>query len=526
MAQVGKVWLVGAGPGDLGLLTLKGKQVLEEAEVIVYDALISTEILGLIPSGAEAINVGKRASSHLMRQDKINELLLEKAMSGKKVVRLKGGDPFVFGRGGEELELLYEKHIPFEIVPGITSSVAVPAYAGIPVTHRDYASSFHIITGHIKENGTLNIDFASLVKLKGTLVFLMGISAMELICTRLIEEGMDKDMPAAILERGTLAGQRRVTATVSTLCIKAKEAQINTPAIILIGEVCGLEEKFSWAEKRPLGGKQILVTRPKEAASIMAEKLRRLGAQVIEMPAIDTVPITDNLQLCNELKNLGQGTKEKWVVFTSPQGVKIFFQQLHSIKIDMRQLLCIPQLRFAVIGKGTKMELEGHGIFADLMPDSYSAGELGKKLGEEVGKDSHIVIFRAKNGSEDLLEELKKKNILYRDIAIYETKYHINHVLKEKVRNDFKNHEIDYVTFTSASTVKGFVGSMQGLSEKKNLEETEYQAEFDFGEVNAICIGQQTAQEARKYGMKIKVSKEASMDSMIELLCQQGNMIG
>lgn len=505
MNQKGKVWLIGAGPGDLGLLTLKGKQILEEAEVVIYDALISTQILGMIPESAEAIHVGKRANHHTMAQDKINKLLLDKALEGKKVVRLKGGDPFVFGRGGEELELLYENQIPFEVVPGITSSIAVPTYAGIPVTHREITSSFHIITGHAKQNGTLDIDFTSLVKLNGTLVFLMGISVMEHICTRLVEEGMSKDMPAAVLERGTLAGQRKVIATVSTLWERAKEAAIKTPAVILVGEVSKLGERFSWMEKRPLGGKQIVVTRPKEVASVMAEKLRKLGAQVIEMPAIDTLPLEDTTKLCTALEKLRKGKRGQWIVFTSPQGVKIFFKQLNLLKVDLRQLLCISHLKFAVIGKGTQSALEGYGIFADLMPEQYCAKELGRELRKEVEKENKVYLFRAKEGSKEIIEELEAAAIEYEDIPIYETVYHTCCALKEKIQNDFQNGEIDYVTFTSASTVKGFVKVMD---------------QVDFSTINTICIGEQTAREAQKYGMKINVSKEATMDSMIDFLLE------
>ena len=231
----GKVWLAGAGPGDAGLLTVKAAELIKSADVIVYDALISAEILSRIPTETEVIYVGKHAGNHPVPQDEINRILVREAKKGKKVLRLKGGDPFVFGRGGEELE------------EGITSSVAVPAYAGIPVTHRDYTSSFHVITGHARKDGTLSIDFKSLVKLNGTLVFLMSISSMEMILNGLMNAGMPSDMPAAVLERGTTARQRRVTATVGTLKEEADRAGIRTPAIILVGKVCALSEQLHWA---------------------------------------------------------------------------------------------------------------------------------------------------------------------------------------------------------------------------------------------------------------------------------------
>ena len=238
--KTGKVWLVGAGPGDIGLFTLKGLKVLEQADVVVYDSLVGQGVLSRIPENARLINVGKRASHHIMRQENINQVLLEEAQRGLRVVRLKGGDPFLFGRGGEELELLRENGIPYEVVPGVTSSIAVPAYNGVPVTHRDFCSSVHIITGHKKAGEEYDIDFRALVDTKGTLVFLMGVSALPDICEGLIGAGMEKDMPAAILQKGTTAGQKRIVATVSTLEEEVKRQGIETPAIIVVGKVCTL----------------------------------------------------------------------------------------------------------------------------------------------------------------------------------------------------------------------------------------------------------------------------------------------
>lgn len=250
----GKVWLVGAGPGDSLLMTIKGRKVLEEADVVVYDSLVGDSILSTLPQEAQLINVGKRASNHTMAQDKINQLLLSLAQEGKKVVRLKGGDPFLFGRGGEELELLAENNIPYEVVPGVTSPLAVPAYNGIPVTHRDYTSSLHIITGHKKAGNEYDIDFQALVRTKGTLVFLMGVHALKDICSGLLAGGMDPDMPAAILQKGTTAGQKRIVATVSTLAGEVERKGIETPAIIVVGRVCELADRFQWYENLPLGG--------------------------------------------------------------------------------------------------------------------------------------------------------------------------------------------------------------------------------------------------------------------------------
>ena len=505
MEASGKVWLVGAGPGDRGLFTLKGKEVLEKAQVVVYDALVSREILSLIPDSAEAFYAGKRAHHNVMKQEEINELLLKKAQEGKRVVRLKGGDPFVFGRGGEELELLVQNKIPFEIVPGITSSVAVPAYAGIPVTHREYTSSFHIITGHAKEGSPLLIDFESLVKLDGTLVFLMGISAMEEICKGLIDAGMTKDTPAAVIQKGTTSKQMSVNATIESLVEESDKAQIKTPAIIIIGKVCELGKEFAWAMLRPLGGKEVVITRPKEANQEMAIKLRSLGAQVIEMPMIKTVPLDITKKEKEQLKQISYGNHEKWIVFTSAQGVRYFFEQLKELEWDLRRLLGCAVVKFAVIGKGTKKALEKHGIFADLMPEVYSAVELGKALVRNVSEKGEVFIFRAEKGSRQLTDILREAEIMYVDIPIYKTVHRAAPIMSTSLKKAFATEEIDYVTFTSGSAVVGFVEEMRGI---------------DFTKVVAICIGEQTALTARKYGMQVKVSKEASIKSMIELITE------
>ena len=273
-SRKGKVWLAGAGPGDAALLTVKTRELMGQADVVVYDALVSTEILSLIPEHVKMICVGKRAGKHPVPQPEINEILVREALKGNQVLRLKGGDPFVFGRGGEEIERLLEDDIPYEVIPGITSAVAVLAYNGIPITHRDYTSSFHVITGHARKGKELSIPYEQLVKLNGTLVFLMGISALSEIVNGLLLAGMDPQTEAAVLEKGTTAHQRRVIATLETLKDRVREAGIQTPAIIVVGKVCGLADEFAWEEKRPLSGRQILLTRPRQNISKLAGILR------------------------------------------------------------------------------------------------------------------------------------------------------------------------------------------------------------------------------------------------------------
>ena len=561
----GKVWLVGAGPGDSGLFTLKGLEVLQGADVVVYDALIGVELMALIPEDAVKIDVGKRASNHRMPQERINKVLLEQAQAGRKVVRLKGGDPFLFGRGGEELELLVENHIPYEIVPGVTSAFAVPAYNGIPVTHRDYTSSVHVITGHRRgdrgqDGGSslscLDIDFEALARTQGTLIFLMGLSNLPVIMKGLMDAGLDPGTPAAVLEKGTTAEQRRVTATVETLEAESKKAGIQAPAIIVVGQVCKLAESFAWAEKRPLGGKRILLTRPKELISEMAARLRRLGAEVVELPAIDTVPIDPNPALddclgrffgtscqvqtaesaavteavtrgCMQNAEHAQDSRHSpdWLVFTSPTGVRIFmdrFLQDH----DIRDLW---GTRIASIGAGSSRKLKQYGIKPDFVPSVFDGETLGRELAEKIileknGRENNIpvsiaaisqgkncglldesvpvriLIPRAAIGNPELIEELKKiGSVEILDIPTYNTEYRSSGIVD--VKGLLREGSIDYAVFTSASTVRGFRAQTEDL---------------DLSGLKAVCIGRQTRAAADALGMETRMAEKATLDALVD----------
>lgn len=498
MRMTGKVWLVGAGPGDVGLFTLKGKQVLEQAEVVVYDSLVGDGVLAMVPAGARLINVGKRAGHHLMKQEMINQVLLEEAQKGYRVVRLKGGDPFLFGRGGEELELLSEHGIPYEVVPGVTSCIAVPAYNGIPVTHRDYCSSVHVITGHKKAGQSYNIDFEALVRTGGTLVFLMGVTALEDICSNLIKAGMSPSVPAAILQQGTTAGQKRIVATVGTLKEEVDRQGILTPAIIVVGGVCEVADRFEWYEKLPLAGCKIVVTRPKELISQMADRLRKQGAEVLELPAIALSPVEDDRKIRECLEQL---EKYQWIAFTSPSGVKIFFEFLKKNGKDIRAL---GRAKLAAIGKGTKRELEARGMYPDLMPEVFDGASLGKKMAECCEENSRILIPRAAIGNAEIIRELSvRKDLVVDDVATYEIRYEVQSIIDES--GAFERGEITYAVFTSASTVRGFVHALPGL---------------EYSKVKAVCIGKQTAAQAEEYGMHTYTAKEASIDSLVELVIQ------
>ncbi|MCD8012678.1 MAG: uroporphyrinogen-III C-methyltransferase [Lachnospiraceae bacterium] len=617
MEKVGKVTLVGAGPSDPGLFTLKGKRALEAAEAVVYDALVGQGILNMIPGTAEAINVGKRANHHTMPQNEISQLLVQKAKEGKRVVRLKGGDPFLFGRGGEEIEALVQEGIPFEVVPGVTSALAVPAYQGIPVTHRDFCSSVHIITGHkraaagcshpqtekslnasaecsypqteeslnaaaecshsqtekslnasagcshsqtgeflnaaepahaLPDNETVpDIDFDALVRTKGTLVFLMGVSSLGDICRGLLVAGMQPSTPAALLIQGTTAHQRRIIATVATLEEEVKRQGSDTPAIIVVGDVCALAEEFSWVDRQPLGGVKVLLTRPKELISETAAKLREKGAEVLELPTIRTERIPYNGRLAQAFERLDT---YQWIVFTSPTGVRIFFEEMKERGIDCRAL---GSVQFAVIGNGTKKALAEHGFYADLMPDVYDAAHLGRALRNAIvnmnseqrifmeensqrqssgkcflddGRDlSHILIPRAAAGSPELLAELGE-GVCVDDIPTYETRYATSPYVD--LRKEFAGGAIDYVMFTSASTVRGFAAAVEETpppcAQRESRPQGEAQ-EMDYTNVQAICIGKQTEAAAAGLGMKTYVAANASVDSLIERLCEVNNNI-
>ena len=494
--NAGKVWLVGAGPGDAGLFTLKGKTVLEQADVVVFDHLVGQSILAMIPKTAELVDVGKISGNHPVPQKEINQILVGEALKGKRVVRLKGGDPFLFGRGGEEIEAILSHGISFEVVPGVTSAISVPAYNGIPVTHRDYCSSVHIITGHTKNLERADIDFPALVKFGGTLVFLMGVASMPVICRELIEAGMDPAMPAAILENGTAAHQRRVVSDLKNLPEAAAKAEIQTPAIIVVGKVCSLAEQFHWAEDRALGRMKIMVTRPKDRSSGLTLKLQEYGAEVIEIPTIETDMILDNDSLKEALENM-EGYD--WIAFTSPFGVKVFFRKLAELKIDIRKLA---GLKFAAIGSATQKAVEEKGILVDLVPETYDGKALGEALARRILEEQErteekqmVLIPRARIGSEELLKPLEDADILYEDLPVYDT------VEAPEGGLNWYDESVDYVAFTSASTVKGFV---------KLAKDT------DYTKIKAVCIGEQTAQEARKYGIRTFLAEKATIDSMID----------
>ena len=481
--MTGKVWLVGAGPGDAGLITVKGKAVLETADVVVHDRLVGDSIRALIPTQARCVDVGKEAGHHPVPQADIQRILIKEARRGRQVVRLKGGDPFLFGRGAEELEALKAEGIPCEVVPGVTSAVAVPAYAGIPVTHRDYASSVHIITAHVREGGKLNINFKALAQLEGTFVFLMGLIALPRLCRELVAGGMSPDTPAAVIERGTTARQRRVNGTLATLAGKVKEQQVVPPAIIVVGQVAEPEPVWNWAESLPLFGKRVLVTRAQDKAGELADMLRALGAEVLVFPCIVTQPLEPVLPPLS---------RYNWVAFTSPNGVDCFFAVLRKQRVDIRTL---GSAKLAAVGARTCAALKSRGLCVDVVPEVYDGLHLAEAMLARMNRGDSVLIPRAKEGAPGLVEKLTEKEMTVDELPVYRTVY---------TRGDWQPADIDLALFTSASTVRGFAGACPGAK------------------VRAICIGKQTAAAAESLGWEVKVAQEATLAALVKATEEEG----
>ncbi len=374
--KAGKVYLVGAGPGDPGLITVKGIESLKKADVIIYDRLLDERLLDLAAPTAERIYVGKAVGEHTRPQNEINQLLVTMAKEGKTVVRLKGGDPFVLGRGGEEAEVLAQNCVPFEVVPGITSAVAVPAYAGIPVTHRGLASSFAVITGHEDPNKEeSSINWEKLATGVDTLIFLMGMKNLPEIVSKLIEFGRPSSTPVAVIKEGTKPEQKTVVGSLQDIVAKVKDNSLIPPAIIIIGEVVRLRDKLRWFDNRPLFGKRILVTRARHQASALSQLLAEHGAKPIELPSIDIQPIADSMELDQAISNL---KGYHWIIFTSTNGVAAFWQQLNDLRLDSRAMF---GLQIGAIGPATAEALAANGVTPDYVPESYTTEGILAGLG-------------------------------------------------------------------------------------------------------------------------------------------------
>lgn len=459
MTKQGKVYLIGAGPGDPGLLGLKAKECLETADAVVYDRLADPRILAFARKDAEMVYVGKASANHTMRQPDINKLLVKLAQEGKTVARLKGGDPFVFGRGGEEAIELLEAGQPFEFVPGVTSAIAVAEYAGIPVTHRHVATSFAVITGHEDPTkGASTINWQGLATAVDTLVFLMGVENIEKISKQLIANGRSADCPAAVIRWGTHPEQRTLVTTLGSAAADVKANNLKPPAIFIVGEVVKLRQQLQWFDNKPLFGKTVIVTRARAQASDLTKKLEAQGAKVIEVPAIKIVPAADYAPLDQAI---GELNAYKWLVFTSANGVDYFFQRLLQAGKDARALA---NVKLAAIGSATAQALADRGLTADLVPSAYKAEELAEALAGQIAAGDKILIARAKVAREVLPESLRKLGAQVDVVTAYETATDCEN--RDELLAALRDGRASVVTFTSSSTVTNL---LKVLGEDKEL---------------------------------------------------------
>ncbi len=471
MANKGKVYIMGAGPGDLELLTLKGKRAIEEADCVVYDRLINPRILDFAKKDAEMIYLGKGNTEGGVIQDEINRTIVTKALEGKTVARVKGGDPFVFGRGGEEIQSLFDNGISFEVIPGITSSISVPAYAGIPVTHRGVARSFHVFTGHTMEDGTWH-NFEAIAKLEGTLVFLMGIKTLPIIVSDLVKNGKDPKTPVAIIEKGATADQRVTVGTLENIIEKSKERKIVPPAITIIGEVVNLRETFKWFEDKNLFGKKILVTRDKKQAGEFSNKIEKMGGVAVELPFIEIESVLSKVTP-EDLKEYSA------LLFNSPNGVREFMKKIDDIR-------SLAHLKIGAVGSKTKELLEEYKIKADFMPEEYMVSKLAELSLEYTKAGEKILIITSDISPCDTDKFNSMYDREFHKIVAYNTKK----IIREKDEVIKVLNKVEVVTFLSSSTVDAFYASIDGdLECVKNIK--------------FASIGPVTSETMKKYGFSV-----------------------
>jgi uroporphyrinogen III methyltransferase/synthase len=498
MKETGVVYLIGAGPGDPGLITEKGLSRLRICDAVVYDSLLSPRLLDEVPDQCRKIHVGKRAGRHSMKQEEINKLLVELAGEGLAVVRLKGGDPFVFGRGGEEIMALSEAGIPYEVVSGVTSAVAALASAGIPVTHRAVSRSFHVMTGHtLSEEGTLPPDFAEFARLSGTLVFLMGLGNLSLIVKGLLNQGKPGMTPAAVIQNGTLPGERTIRGTLTDIEEKVLADGIESPAIIVVGEVASLD--FSSTLKQPLEGSRIGVTGTGSFTVRLRKQLESLGGA---SECILSLSIESHRKGGKMKEAYGKLPSYTWIVFTSANGVREFFHGLLEWGYDFRS---VGHVKIAAVGKGTADELQRYGFLADYMPEKYQVQDLAAGLKGMVSGDDRLLIPRSLNGSKVLNEILDETSIPYDDIVLYEVA--LAGTGTENRAEALKH--LDYLTFSSASGVEAF------------FREADEEIKEALAGLKVVCIGDITAKALMEQGRKADIIAGIySIQGITEAICR------
>jgi uroporphyrinogen III methyltransferase / synthase len=493
-ARPGVVYLVGAGPGDPGLITARALELIASADVIFHDRLIPPGSLDAARPDAELVYVGKQPGSPSMEQAEIERRMAEAASAGRSVVRLKGGDPFVFGRGGEEGEALAAAGVAFEVVPGVTAGVAAPAYGGIPVTHRDEASAVAFVTGHEdpeKEQSAL--DWEALARFPGTLVFYMGVKRLDDNARVLIEAGRDPGEPAAVIERGTMPGQRIVTATLETIADAASRDGVGAPAIVVVGPVAARREALGWLERRPLSGKRVVVTRARAQASGLRQRLRELGAEVVELPAIRIEPRIDTEQVRHAVHDLHAYAL---ICLTSPNGVRLLFEAMEVAGLDSRAMA---NAQVAAIGPGTAAALRERGIAADVVPERFVAEALAEALAKVPVQGKPVLVARAAEARDVLPDALHERGAEVDVVALYET-----------VAEDPEPEAVeaaqsaDYVTFTSSSTVRNLASA---LGERLP------------GGARVVSIGPITSDAVREAGLEVHVeAKRHDIEGLVEAL--------
>ncbi len=502
MKHTGTVHLVGAGPGDAGLLTLRGAELLGRADVVVYDALVNPDLLRLAPKTAEMIYGGKRSRDHAIPQEDLNQLLVAKAKEGKTVVRLKGGDPYIFGRGGEEAEELAEAGVPFEVVPGISSTVAAPNYAGIPLTHRDFCSTYQVITGH--EDPTKpdsGLDWAQIARMPGTKVVLMGVERIRQIAAELVANGMAAKTPVAMVRWGTTGRQKTITGTLATIADVVDAEKFTAPAVTIIGDVVSLRKKLNWFERRPLFGRRVVVTRTREQASQLSRQLAEQGAEVMEIPTIKVVPPEDRQPLVEAMGALGE---YDWVVFTSPNGVTAFFEYFFKAFDDIR---VIGRLRFAAVGPATAAKLKELHLAVDAMPEEYVASKVAAAIAKVDGVENlRILCLRAEVAGPDLVAKLEELGAIVDDVACYRTvpeTEDINGAAAKLIEEG-----ADWVTFTSASTDENFHARFDLPALLKR-----------FPSLKTLSIGPETSKALAALGLEPTAeAKPHNLDGMVKAL--------
>ena len=496
----GKVYLVGAGPGDYKLLTLKGLECIKKADVIVYDRLANSNYLKEAKSNCEFIYVGKASSNHTLPQEDINRVIADKAKEGKIVTRLKGGDPYVFGRGGEEGQLLKEEGIDFEVIPGITSAIGGLCYAGIPITHRDHASSFHVVTGHLRDDDKENheINWNALANIRGTLVFLMGVANLKKISENLIKEGKSKDTPVALISWATRYNQRVITSTLENVYETAVRENVKPPTLIAIGSVVELRDTLNFFENKPLFGKNIMVTRSRTQSSSIVEKIMDLGGNPIEIPTIKIEKIENNTELENEINNIRDYT---YLVLTSKNAVEIFFDKLEEMNLDTRALA---NLKVCAIGSATAKEIKSRGIIADIVPKAFVAESLFDELKDKLTKEDNILIPRARNARDYLVDKLSEICTV-KEVHTYESV--IDTSKKDEILDILEKEDLDFITFASSSTVRNFVE----IIGQDNLDK--------INSSKVISIGPITSATAEELNINVyKEAETATIDKIVEAI--------